>query len=43
MYTYMVMFLCSIAFVHKRVLDYHIFLGGKSKIIMKARNGNSKF
>ena len=26
-------YLCGMSFVHKRVLNYHIYIGGKSKII----------
>ena len=35
--------LCGITFVHKGVLNYGIYIGGKSKIIKSARNENTKF
>ena len=42
-YIYMYMYLCSITVVHKRVLKYHIYIGGKSKIITQVRNESTKF
>ena len=32
-YIYIYIYLGSITIVHKRVLNYHIYIGGKSKII----------
>ena len=32
-YCFLIGGICSITFVHKIVLDYHIHIGGKSKII----------
>ena len=36
-------YLCGITIVHKRVLNYYIYIGGKSKIITLVRNENTKF
>ena len=40
---YICIYLCGITTVHKRVLNYHIYIGGKSKIITQVRNKNTKF